>query len=133
MIFCLGTGKWDSEGEGYQKSYRVFNKDVTKDEYEKILASLSDIKILPTKWIEKKNVSAAEKKDIKIAKELGGYLKTFSCEDAWADFWAGSTIEERSKITSIPQFDATIFKEITGIEVKNIPLTGSGIRRNHRT
>lgn len=120
MIFCLGTGKWESEGEGFQKSYRIFNKQVTKDEYEKILSSLSSINIPQTKWTDEKYMSAEEKKNIKIAKDIGGFLKTYSCEEAWASFWATATSEQKSAILNISQFDAEIFKGITGLDVANV-------------
>ena len=117
MIFCLGRGRSDSEGEGYQKNYRVFNKDVSKEEYEKTLSSLSSIKIFPTKWVEKSNMTAEEKKSVSIAKDIGGYLKTFTYEEAWTNFWVSASKSQKDAILNIPQFDAEIFKEITGLDV----------------
>lgn len=47
----------------------------------------------------------------------GGYLKTYSWEEAWANFWKDTTEENRQKVLNLPNFDAKIFKEITGIDV----------------
>ena len=120
MIFCLGGDKYDSEGEGYQKNYRVFNKQVTKEEYEKIYSSLSNIKMLPTQWIDENKMTSEEKKSVKIAKDLGGYLKTFTYEEAWSNFWEAASKEQKDAILNIPQFDAEIFKEITGLDVEKV-------------
>jgi hypothetical protein len=46
-----------------------------------------------------------------------GYLKTFTWEEAWANYWRDSDDEERKKVLNLPNFDADIFKEITGIDV----------------
>ena len=40
MIFCLGNGRWERSGEGYQKNLRIFNVDVTEEEYNKVKSSL---------------------------------------------------------------------------------------------
>src|ERR1035437_3510875 len=36
MIFCFGNEKDGRKSEGYQKNYRIFNKDVSINEYAKI-------------------------------------------------------------------------------------------------
>ena len=91
MIFCLGTDKWESSGEGYQESYRIFNKQVDKDEWQKIKDNLPSIELPLTHW------------------------------EAWAKWWKDSTTEDKNKITSIKYFDAEIFKGITGIEINETP------------
>ncbi len=46
-----------------------------------------------------------------------GYLKTYSWEEAWSNFWRDTDEENRQKFLNLPNFDADIFKEITGIDV----------------
>jgi len=104
MIFCLGEGRFKSEGEGYQKNHRVFNKDVSDKEYKKIKDSL-DIKIKLTEWIKQDD---------------GGYLKVYEYEEAWRNWIEESTEEQRQAILDIPQFDEKIFKEITGLIKKDL-------------
>lgn len=51
------------------------------------------------------------------AEITGGYLKKlnqFECNIKW---WRGLSDEEKAVITSIPNFDKEIFKEITGIDI----------------
>lgn len=118
MIFCLGEGRSVSQGDGYQKNLMVFNKKVTEEEFNKISSSLSDIKISLTHWVKKEDMTDQEKKNNSIWKEIGGYLKVVSYEDAWANFWKTATDKQKQAILDIPQFDAVIFKAITGIDIE---------------
>ena len=118
MIFCLGDGRWESKGEGYQKNLRVFNQDVSETRYDEVKEILTDnqIKITLTKWTDYKELEKSEQ--TATAKQLGGLLKTFSYEDAWLNFWNEATREQKNCILDLPEFDADIFKKITGIDVK---------------
>ena len=118
MIFCLGDGRWESKGEGYQKHLRVFNQDVSETRYDEVKEILTDnqIKITLTKWTDYKELEKSEQ--TATAKQLGGLLKTFSYEDAWLNFWNEATREQKNCILDLPEFDADIFKKITGIDVK---------------
>lgn len=118
MIFCLGDGRWENKGEGYQKNLRIFNQDVSEDEYNKTLSLLGDneIKIQLTKWVDYKNLDKDDQTS--TSKQLGGLLKVFTYEEAWKNFWDKATQEQKSVILDIPQFDNEIFKSITGIDVK---------------
>jgi hypothetical protein len=48
----------------------------------------------------------------------GGYLKSFTWEEAWENYWRETSQEDRERVQNLPNFDAEIFKEITGIDVK---------------
>ena len=68
-----------------------------------------------TEWI----YYTQEEKEVDPRKELiGGYLKVYTMEEAWANWWAELDDENREIIKEIPNFDAEIFKDITGIEVE---------------
>jgi hypothetical protein len=118
MIFCLGEGRSESKGNGYQKNYMVFNKKVTEEEYEEIEESLSDLKITATHWVDEDDMTEDEKDDHDVYKSLGGYLKYVSYEDAWKNFWDNASQKDKDLILDIPQFDAKIFLGITGIDPK---------------
>ncbi len=49
----------------------------------------------------------------------GGYLKKkeLTYHEQWARVWQKCTEEEKKYFTDLPNFDAEIFKEITGIDV----------------
>ena len=48
----------------------------------------------------------------------GGYLKVRKYEEACAMWWENMSEENREIIKDTPNFDAEIFKEITGIDVE---------------
>ena len=70
-----------------------------------------------TKWIPASEMSDEEKKADPQFHIRDGYLKTFTWEEAWANYWRDSDKEERERVLNLPNFDAAIFKQITGIDV----------------
>ena len=129
MIFCLGEGEWESKGAGYQKSYQIFNKQVEKSEWKKIKNGLPYIDLPVARWIDEDKMTAEEKKNKTIYKEIGGYLKVLSYEDAWKVWWNEASEKDKQAILAIPQFDAVIFKGITGIDADKKPsLSGKTVK-----
>ena len=116
MLFCLGTDKYVSSGEGYQKSYRVFNKDVEKSEWEKVKSSMPKIELPLTHWIEEKNMTGDEKKSNPIHGEIGGYLKVLPYEGSWKAWWDGAAEKDKDAILNCGYFDQKVFEGITGIK-----------------
>ena len=118
MLFCLGDGKYEAKGDGYQKNNCIFNVQVTKDEWDKARASLPTIKIALTHWVDKADMTKEEKEKNSVYKEIGGYLKTFSYEDAWSNYWNDASKKDKDAILALPHFNKEIFKGITGIDVE---------------
>ena len=73
----------------------IFNQQVEVSEYNRIDNLLPTIKL--------------------NFKDANGI--SISYKDAWANAWKIMDEEDKNKILSIPQFDADIFKAITGIEI----------------
>ena len=98
---------------------RIFNKPSgmsLRDFYRsKYYDALCSVPFILTDWIEYTDEEKAEDEDKAL---IGGYLKTYTMEEAWANWWDTLTDEDKGIIKSIPNFDAKIFKEITGIEIK---------------
>ena len=67
-----------------------------------------------TQWVE---YTEEEKKESVIRQCIGGYLKKHTYKEACANWWNKYTDNEKRIIMTIPNFDADIFKEITGIDV----------------
>ena len=59
-----------------------------------------------------------EKKDDPQFFVRQGYLKTYTWEEAWSNYWRDCDDEEKQKVLNLPNFDKDIFKEITGIDVE---------------
>jgi hypothetical protein len=72
------------------------------------------------KWIYSDEMSEEEKEQHPEHEITGGYLKELDkldkskCNQLW---WDSLSDREKNIIKSLPNFDAKIFKEITGIDV----------------
>lgn len=110
-IFCTDVPK-----------IRMFNKetDLTYEDWmdseaRNILKRNSYLE----KWIHIDDMTEEEKENNPEYLINHGYLKVFSTfKEMYKDMWDSLTEEEKKIIMDIPNFDADIFKEITGIEVK---------------
>lgn len=99
---------------------RFFNKDsnYTYTEFcEKFNLIYPDLKT--TYWCSKDEMTKEEKKEIDGWEEMGGYLKTMTYKEAWAEYWDRASSDDKKWFQSLPNFDSNIFKEITGIDVKD--------------
>ena len=97
---------------------RIFNKPSgmsLRDFYRsKYYDALSSAPFVLTEWIP----YTEEEKKADPEKELaGGYLKEHTMQEAWANWWAKMTEDNKKIVQEIPNFDAEVFNEITGIEV----------------
>jgi hypothetical protein len=70
-----------------------------------------------TLWIPVSQMNDDEKKANPKHETTEGYLKTISTKEAWANMWHNLTEESRKVFTDLPNFDAEVFEEITGIDV----------------
>ncbi len=99
---------------------RIFNLpskmsllDFKRSRYYKALCSAP---FMLTEWIP---YTEEEKKADPEKEMIGGYLKEYTMKEAWANWWENMSEEDKKIVQDIPNFDAKIFKEITGIEVNN--------------
>ena len=117
MIFCLGEGRCESKGIGYQKNLMMFNKPITQEEYDTQIKYLNakNFKLPIAKWVEYKDLDKDEQ--TATTKQLGGLLKTLSYEDAWKKMWSEMKQENRNFFRTLLNFDADIFEKITGIKI----------------
>lgn len=102
-----------------EPTVRLFNKDTNltytefiNSEYYRAMCSGN---FILTEWVEytKEEIQANHDKEM-----IDGYLKVYSYEEACRNWWDSLTEENRKIIQSIPNFDADVFEEITGIKLK---------------
>lgn len=105
MLFCIGEGKCESRGIGYQKNYHIFNVPVSKDVYDKAISLRPSFTLPLIKWIDKKDMTD---------------------EDAWKEGWANASNDFKDWVKNLPNFDAKIFEEITGIDTTQCEAVKSG-------
>ena len=100
---------------------RLFNKetDFTMEEFMKTewYAVLTSGKFNLTKW---RAYTDEEKAQDERKRLIGGELITIPYKEACANWWASLSEKDKAIIKTIPNFDANIFAEITGIDVTNI-------------
>ena len=78
---------------------------------------LNKIYDCPLEYIYLSDMTDEEKAAHPEAETTGGYLKERTTADNARKWWAGLSADDRNVILSLPNFDAAIFKEITGIDV----------------
>ena len=78
---------------------------------------LNQIDDCPLEYVWFDSMTDEEKAAHPEAKTTGGYLKERTTGDNARKWWAGLSADDRNIIFSLPNFDAEIFKEITGIDV----------------
>ena len=90
MIFCLGEGKYEKKGIGYQKNYHAFNKSVSEERYQEIFKHCREVL-----------------KDLKL--ELN--------KNNWSDEWKKVTTEQWNKLAELPEWDKKVVEGIIGFEL----------------
>lgn len=96
------------------KGYKVFNPDWTCSKARRLMLRIDDC---PLEWVYLSDMTDEEKAAHPEAKTTNGYLKKHTTEGNARKWWAGLSADDRNTIFSLPNFDAEIFKEITGIDV----------------
>ena len=69
-------------------------------------------------WICESNMTDAEKNEYPTYKTTGGYLKLSKSSADRQKWWNELPDYKKKTVMSLPNFDADIFKECTGIDVK---------------
>ena len=78
---------------------------------------LNKIDDCPLKYVYLSDMTDEEKAAHPEAETTGGYLKERTIADNAQKWWDGLNNDDRNVILSLPNFDAAIFKETTGIDV----------------
>jgi len=110
------SGSWNSGFLCTDKPLvRIFNKEtqVSRDGIDFPEFFYFDL----AEWVESSDMTDQEKADHPFWETTRGYLKTYDYNEAWKSAWDKADEDDRAKLFNLPNFDADIFKEITGIDV----------------
>ena len=112
----FSTGFFNSE----QQPIYMFNQPTNMQRND--ICDLAGIRILnwnyeDSWWIYSENMSAEEKAAHPEHETTGGYLKTVDFKTACKMMWDNLDDEGKEAVKAIPNFDADVFEEITGISV----------------
>ena len=77
---------------------------------------LNQIQFMPNVWVWDGDMTVEEKEAHPEYKTTGGFLKVLGTSDCCVRWWENLDEYQRRIIRSIPNFDAAIFKQITGID-----------------
>lgn len=77
---------------------------------------LNQIVFTPNAWVWDDEMTDEEKEIHPEYKTTGGFLKVLNTSDCCVSWWENLDESDRDVIRSIPNFDAAIFKQITGID-----------------
>ena len=69
------------------------------------------------KWVYEEDMTDVEKTEHPTYEITGGYLKVLNESECGQLWWNGLSDEDKTIIKAIPNFDADIFEECTGIKV----------------
>ncbi|MGN0666446.1 MAG: pentapeptide repeat-containing protein [Huintestinicola sp.] len=69
-------------------------------------------------WVSSENMTDEEKKAHPEHETTGGYLKNVDFKTACRMMWKKLSVNEKQAVKEIPNFDADVFEEITGIKVE---------------
>ena len=69
-------------------------------------------------WVESTDMTDKEKSDNPAHITTGGYSKVYEYKEAWRRSWDKASYDNRKLVLSLPNFDADIFLEISGIDVR---------------
>ena len=90
---------------------------MTVKEWEKHKAVELMYSIDNTIWIPWSAMTEQERNDNPKYEASDGYTKTIPLKEAWKNAWGNWSDENKKVFTTLPNFDAAIFEEITGIKV----------------
>ena len=96
--------------------YGAFNKPCTKEDWDNC-EKPDFIYFNIIKWISSSDMTNQEKEDNQSHITTGGYLKSYDYKEAFQKSWDEADEEDRKKIFNLPNFDAEVFKDISGIDV----------------
>jgi hypothetical protein len=104
------------------KSAHYFNKllpvEVWRDAYKP--KWLYEIK--PTTWVDSVDMTDMEKDANPEYKTTGGYLRENDMKEEWRKAYAGGSPEDIQAVRDLPGFDADVFEQITGLDLREKPM-----------
>ena len=101
--------------------YSAFNKPIMKEERENVDKPRWLFFSL-TEWINVNDMTETEKRNNPNYKTTWWYLKVYDYKEAFQNSYNKATREEQLKIKELPNFDADIFYEISGIRIEDEPV-----------
>lgn len=109
-VFCAETPK-----------LLIFDKPakITFDEWRISEAYVILSNLILTEWIESSSMTDEEKKNHPEHETTGGYLKSYTYQEAWQKLWSKLDSKQKNIVKKIPNFNKDKFLKITGIDIND--------------
>ena len=121
----LNTGSYNTgdRNTGYfntitPQTILVFNKEVLRKDWDKAIKPHFIFNIELTYWVSESEMGDEDKKADPDFYIRGGQLRKRTYKDAWRLAYDSASKEDIELLKALPNFDADIFEEITGIRVE---------------
>ena len=101
-----------------EKAY-YFNKLIDKAEWDETEKPSWIYGVSPTTWISESEMTDDEKLDNQSYKTADGYLRENDMKEEWAKAFAAATPKDIELTKALPAFDAEVFLEITGVDLRD--------------
>ena len=131
----LSTGNWSvsnySAGHFSTMDYTgfgAFNEPCTPTNWESAIKP-NFLYFQLTRWTQESEMSDEEKKNNPTHKTTAGYLKVYDYKEAFQASFDKASDEEIEQLKALPNFDAEVFKEISGIDIRDrdkVKVTANG-------
>src|SRR3990167_153798 len=109
------SGNWNSGCfNTNEPNARLFNKDTNLKISE---INFPSIGLELTKWVDEESMTEQQKMDNPNFSITKGVLIQCDYKEAWAIAWWNASNETKKQFLDLPNFDAEIFFEITGVRV----------------
>jgi len=76
-------------------------------------------RVRPTSWVYATDMTEKEKQDNPNHEVTGGYLRHNDIKEEWRKAYDSATDIDKELLLALPNFDADVFEEITGIDVRD--------------
>ena len=103
-----------------EKAY-YFNKLLDVSEWEAAKKPEWLMIAMPTTWVSSDEMSDSEKSLNPTHETTGGYLRVNCLKEEWHKAYDEATPDDRALTKKLPGFDADVFMEITGIDLRDKP------------
>ena len=114
----FNSGNWNSGFfNSNEPNVRMFNKDTKLKKDDINIPSWCHFNL--TVWVSH-DTATEEDKEVhkKEIETCGGFLKTLEYKEAWKLAYDKTNDKEKIQLFNLPNFDADIFEEISGIDVR---------------
>jgi len=95
----------------------AFNKPCKRSAWDECKKPNLIYNLVLTWWVSENEMTDAEKAADPNFYMRGGQLRCRTYKEAWRKAWDEASVADRELVRKLPNFDATVFKEISGIDV----------------